>query len=144
VHNLLHQATTQQVPLQQATLHASTKRQVLGTNASIFYSLGVLSQLVILYKAFLQKLWQDLIWDEQLTHLRKEEWNQLINTLPKLSQIHITRKIICAQTTTVHIRRFYASETAFGACIYITSQISSFQSTITFIKRCPTEKTNKP
>jgi hypothetical protein len=113
----------QQVPLQQATLHASTKRQVLRTIASILDPLGLLSPLVILYKALLQKLWQDnLLWDEQLTLLRQEEWNQLIITLPKLSQIYIPRKVICAQATPFHLHAFCdASEIAYGACIYIRS-----------------------
>jgi hypothetical protein len=90
---------------------------VLGTTESIFYPLGLLSPSVILYKVLLQKLWQDnLLWDDQLTSVRQKEWNQLIYTLPKLSQICIPRKVICAQETTVHLHGFCdASETELGA-----------------------------
>ena len=115
--------TSQQVPLQRATLHASTKRQVLRHIASIFDPLGLLSPSVIAYKVFLQKLWQDnLLWDEQLTNLRQEEWNQLMLKLPQLTQIRIPRKVICTNATAIHLHGFCdSSEQAYGACMYIRS-----------------------
>ena len=138
--------TSQQVPLQRAMLHASTKRQVLGHIASIFDPLGLLSPSVIAYKVFLQKLWQDnLLWDEQLTDLRQEEWNQLMLTLPQLTQIRIPRKVICTNATAIHLHGFCdSSEQAYGACMYIRSNRSNQPSVqlfvVFFIKGCSTEK----
>jgi len=82
-----------------------------------------LSPAVIAYKIFLQKLWQDkLQWDELLpTHLQ-QEWNQLLQTNPKLSQLKINRKVICSNVTNIQIHGFCdSSERAYGACLYIRS-----------------------
>jgi len=86
---------------------ASTKCKVLAITASIFDPLGVLSPAVIACKIFLQKLWQDkLQWDELLpTHLQ-QEWNQLLQTIPKLSQLKINRKVICSNATNIQIHGF--------------------------------------
>jgi hypothetical protein len=68
-------------------------------------------------------LWQDkLQWDELLpTHLQ-QEWNQLLQTIPKLSQIKINRKVICSNATNIQIHGFCdSSERAYGACLYIRS-----------------------
>ena len=60
---------------------------MLATTASIFDPLGLLSPAVIAYKIFLQKLWQDeLQWDEILPAHLQQEWNHLLQTIPKLSQ----------------------------------------------------------
>ena len=102
---------------------ASTKHKVLAITASIFDSLGLLSPAVIAYKIFLQKLWQDkLQWDELLpTHLQ-QEWNQLLQTIQKLSQLKINRKVICPNATNIQIHGFCdSSERAYGACLYIRS-----------------------
>ena len=102
---------------------ASTKLKVLAITASIFDPLRLLSPAVIAYKIFLQKLWQDkLQWDELLpTHLQ-QEWNQLLQTIPKLSQLKINRKVICPNATYIQIHGFCdSSERAYGACLYICS-----------------------
>jgi len=96
---------------------------VLAITASIFDPLGLLSPAVIAYKIFLQKLWQDkLQWDELLpTHLQ-QEWNQLLQTIPKLSQLKINKKVICSNATNIQIHGFCdSSERAYGACLYIHS-----------------------
>jgi hypothetical protein len=73
---------------------ASTKRKVLATTASIFDPLGLLSPAVIAYKIFLQKLWQNkLQGDEQLPAHLKKEWDQLLYTIPKRSQIKATETL---------------------------------------------------
>ena len=102
---------------------ASTKRKVLATTASIFDPLGLLSPAVIAYKIFLQKLWQDkLQWDELLPVHLQQEWNQLHQTIPQLSQIKINRKVICSTATNLQIHGFCdSSERAYGACLYIHS-----------------------
>jgi len=71
--------------VQTSNCTASTKRKMVATTALIFDPLGLLSPAVIAYKIFLQKLWQNKSQcDEQLpTHLQ-QEWNQLLQTIPKL------------------------------------------------------------
>jgi hypothetical protein len=102
---------------------ASTKRKVLAITASIFDPLGLLSPAVIAYKIFLQKLWQHkLQWDKLLpTHLQ-QEWNQLLQTIPTLSQLKINRKVICSYATNIQLHGFCdSSEQAYGACLYLRS-----------------------
>jgi len=54
---------------------------VLAITASIFDPLGLLSPAVIVYKIFLQKLWQDkLQCDELLPAHLQQSWNQLHRT----------------------------------------------------------------
>jgi hypothetical protein len=107
----------------QANSATSTKRKVLAMTASIFDPLGLLSSSVVAYKMLLQKLWQDkLNWDEQLPLHLQEEWNQLLHTIPRLSQIKIPRKVICTNATNIQIHGFCdSSEQGYGACIYIRS-----------------------
>jgi hypothetical protein len=100
-----------------------TKRKVLAITASIFDPLGLLSPAVIAYKIFLQKLWQDkLQWDEVLPAHLQQEWNQLQQTIPTLSQLKINRKVICPNATNIQLHGFSdSSERAYGACLYLRS-----------------------
>jgi len=102
---------------------ASTNRKVLATTASIFDPLGLLSPAVIVYKIFLQKLWQDKQqWDELLPAHLQQEWNQLLQIIPKLSQLKINWKVICSNAVNIQIYGFCdSSERAYGACLYICS-----------------------
>jgi hypothetical protein len=111
------------IQMQPANFTATTKRMVLSTTASIFDPLGLLSPAVIAYKRFLQKLWQDkLQWDEPLPIHLQQEWNQLHQTIPQLSQIKINRKVICSKATSLQLHGFSdSSERAYGACIYMRS-----------------------
>jgi len=62
---LLCTPTTDQLQVRNTTTQVTptddtgSKRKIMAITASIFYSLGLLSQAVIAYKTFLQKLWQD-------------------------------------------------------------------------------------
>jgi len=110
-----------QVPSDNSTVN--TKRRVLATTASIFDPLGLLSPAVIAYKIFLQKLWQDkLQWDQLLPFHLQQEWNQLYQTIPKLSQHKIAKKVICSDAIKLQLHGFCdSSERAYGACLYIRS-----------------------
>ena len=69
-----------------------TKRSVLATTASIFDPLGLLSPTVIMYKMFIQTLWQaKLDWDTELPLLLQNKWSQLCHTLPQLFHIKFPR-----------------------------------------------------
>jgi len=96
---------------------------VLAITASIFDPLGLLSPAVIAYKIFLQKLWQDKLQCDELipSHLQ-QECNQLYQTIPKLSQHKIARKVICSDAIKLQVHEFCdSSERAYGACLYISS-----------------------
>ena len=93
--------------MQQTNSTVSTKRKVLATTASIFDPLGLLSPAVIAYKIFLQKLWQNkLQWDEPLPAHLQQEWNYLLQTIPKLSQLKVNRKVICSNAVNVQLHGF--------------------------------------
>jgi hypothetical protein len=100
---------------------------VLAKVASIFDPLGLISPSVIIYKTCLQKLWQNsLQWDVQLSPQLQGEWDKLCNTMPKLSEICINRKVVCIHATNLQLQCFCdSSERAYGACIYIRSTDSN-------------------
>jgi len=109
--------------VQKTNSTASTKRRVLATTASIFDPLGLLSPAVIAYKIFLQKLWQDrLQCDELLPAHLQQEWNQLLLTIPKLSQLKINRNVICSNAVNIQLHGICdSSERDYGACLYMRS-----------------------
>jgi len=130
--------TTTQVQPTDST--ASTKRRVLATTVSIFDPLGLLSPAVIVYKIFLQKLWQDkLQWDELPPAHLQQEWNQLIQAIPKLSWIKINGKVICSSATNIQLHGLCdSSEQAYGACLYIRSTDSTHKTSCELL--CSTSK----
>ena len=93
--------------VQQTKSTASTRREMLATTASIFDSLALLSPAAIANKIFLQKLWQDKLQCDELfpAHLQ-QQWNQLLQTIPKLSQIKINRNVICSNAVNIQIHGF--------------------------------------
>jgi len=106
---------------------ASTKRKVLAITASIIDPPGLLSPAVIPYKIFLQKLWQDKLQCDELipAHLQ-QEWNHLLQTIHKLSQLKINRKVICSNAVNIQLHGFCdSSERAYGACLYMRSTDSN-------------------
>jgi hypothetical protein len=89
---LLWNPTTDQLQVKhsynpgETTNSTSTKRTVLATTVSIFDPLGLLRPAVISYKILLQKLWQEkLPWNELLPAHLQQEWNQLLQTIPRQS-----------------------------------------------------------
>jgi hypothetical protein len=68
-------------------------------------------------------LWQDkLQWDELLPAHLQQEWNQLFQTIPTLSQLKINRRVICSNATNIQLHGFCdSSERAYGACLYLRS-----------------------
>jgi hypothetical protein len=65
-------------------------------------------------------LWQDkLQWDKLLPAHLQQERNQLLQTIPTLSQLKINRKVICSNATNIQLHGFCdSSELAYGACPY--------------------------
>ena len=110
-------------PFPTTNVKIDTKRKVLAQVAPIFDPLGLISPSVIVYKTYLQRLWQDkLPWDEPLSVQLQDDWDTLSDTIPQLSNIYINRKDICTQAVNVQLHGFCdSSETAYGACFYLRS-----------------------
>ena len=63
-----------------------------------------------------------LQWDELLPVHLQWKWNQPLQTIPKLSQLKINRRVICSIAINIQIRGFCdSSERACGACLYFHS-----------------------
>jgi hypothetical protein len=108
---------------QAASVPADTKRKVLSITASIFDPLGLPSPSVIVYKTFLQQMWQDnLSGNTQLPTIRHQKWQSRQKTIPQLLQIRINRKVIPANARNIELHAFCdSSELAYGAWLFIRS-----------------------
>jgi len=80
---------------------------VLTNTASIYDHLGLLSPDIIAFKTFIQKLWQDKLKSDALlpAHLQ-QEWNQLLQTIHKLSQIKLIQKDNSSNAVNIQIYGF--------------------------------------
>ena len=100
---------------------------MLTNTASIYDHLGLLSPDIIAFKTFIQKLWQDKLKSDALlpAHLQ-QEWNQLLQTIHKLSQIKLIQKDNSSNAVNIQIYGFCEiSEWAYGACLYRLSTDSN-------------------
>ena len=71
-----------------------TKRQLLSETAKLFDPVGWLSPIVIRSKVLLQKLWvQGIEWDQLVSTAIQEEWEQIKDDLPHLSELKLQRCI---------------------------------------------------
>ncbi|XP_067204174.1 uncharacterized protein [Linepithema humile] len=99
-----------------------TKRSILSRIALIFDPLGLLGPATVFAKIVMQDLWRlKMDWDESipLDHLIK--WQRYEDELQDLQSISIPRRVITInQPVHLEMHGFSdASETAFGACIYL-------------------------
>nr|CAI5835101.1 unnamed protein product [Callosobruchus analis] len=101
----------------------TTKRSILSATAQIYDPLGLLGPVTILAKILIQKLWQiQLSWDEQIPPELQAKWIDIKGQLPKLHDIEIPRHVTQTSTVSCQLHGFAdASESAYGACIYIRS-----------------------
>jgi hypothetical protein len=101
-----------------------TKRSVVRAITSIYDPLGLLSQVIIQCKIFMQQFWQTTVnWDDPLTTELKEHWQSLQHKLPIVNSIQIDRLVIREERLErLEIHGFSdASEVAYGACIHLRS-----------------------
>ncbi|XP_074032056.1 uncharacterized protein [Leptinotarsa decemlineata] len=98
-----------------------SKRQILSLTAQIFDPLGILSPVTIRAKIILQELWKlKLSWDESLPSNLHTEWSNYQSQLQCLNSIKIPRQASCPNPVSVQFHGYCdASQTAYGACIYI-------------------------
>ncbi|XP_050535031.1 uncharacterized protein LOC126902051 [Daktulosphaira vitifoliae] len=102
-----------------------TKRDLLSTLNSVFDPLGFLGPVLIRGKVFLQELWQiNLNWDDVLPEELQVRWATYIQELEGLHQLRIPRAVKTDGQGTMELHGFCdASQSAYGACIYLRQQI---------------------
>ncbi|XP_039309115.1 uncharacterized protein LOC120358582 [Solenopsis invicta] len=100
-----------------------TKQSVLSTIAQVFDPLGLMGPTIIRAKIILQQLWQLKIrWEESLPLPLHTMWVQYQNQVNEINSISIPRRIIGDEPQTIELHGFCdASESAYGACIYMRS-----------------------
>ena len=72
-----------------------SKRVISSLIAAIFYSLGLISPVVVVYKIFLQQLWlHKLDWDEQLPSELFSQWMDMYLRLSQVNEIAVDRLVL--------------------------------------------------
>nr|XP_012152116.1 PREDICTED: uncharacterized protein LOC105664028 [Megachile rotundata] len=101
-----------------------TKRTVTSIIAQIFDPLGLVGPTVIKAKIILQKLWElRLDWDESLPQELHTLWQSIYKELRNINNISIQRHVIDKNVSQLQFHGFCdASESAYGACIYIRTR----------------------
>lgn len=100
-----------------------TKRSIMSNSFKLFDPLGLLSPVVVQPKMLLQKLWQHKSdWDEPVSEEIKNEWLKFTDCLKSLIDLHIPRLVLGNSPVRIELHSFSdASQSAYGACIYIVS-----------------------
>ncbi|XP_014614842.1 PREDICTED: uncharacterized protein LOC106792829 [Polistes canadensis] len=107
-----------------APVQRITKRVILASVAKVFDPLGLIGPVTVTGKVIIQRLWQRSIhWDESIPMDLETAWLHYAKQLPVLNDIRVERKTICKNAKEIEMHGFAdASETAYGACIYIVSK----------------------
>ncbi|XP_063988328.1 uncharacterized protein LOC135168255 [Diachasmimorpha longicaudata] len=111
--------TARQIEIAKTT----TKRKILSEIAAIFDPLGLLGPIILKAKNIIQQLWSaKLDWDEPIPLYILTIWTDFCNQLSLINDLKFERKILIKNSTRNEIHGFCdASETGFGACIYLKS-----------------------
>ncbi|XP_059223054.1 uncharacterized protein LOC131996886 [Stomoxys calcitrans] len=101
-----------------------TKRKILSTVAKIFDPAGWISPIIIQSKMLLQHLWlEGTKWDESVKPNTLLKWNQFVDNIQLIPNIHIPRWVKFAPLVSTQIHGFCdASEKAYCAVIYLRVQ----------------------
>ena len=106
-----------------------TKREVLRQTASLFDPLGIVAPFILRAKVLMQHLWTlNLTWDERLAETESKTWENWPEELKLLKEVHVPRcmKPVAGEVTSHQLHVFCdASETAFGAVIYLRTSLSN-------------------
>ncbi|XP_030758319.1 uncharacterized protein LOC115884018 [Sitophilus oryzae] len=105
-------------------LQKVTKRKILSLVAQIFDPLGLVGPILVKAKLILQALWRlTLDWDDEVPLDIKITWGSFQNQIAALNKLHIPRKTVCKDSVGTQLHCFSdASESAYGACVYLRSQ----------------------
>jgi hypothetical protein len=107
-----------------------TKRNLLADIARFYDPLGFVEPVIVTFKIFMQSLWKLKVdWDEELPSDCADYWRKYRTELCEINKLKIDRKIIPdvmdPDGLEYELIGFAdASESAFGACIYIRTKIS--------------------
>lgn len=98
-----------------------TKRSILSAISQIYDPLGLLSPVVIVVKALLQKLWLTKVgWDDALPPDIVLYWKKFVESISNLYKLRIPRFVMCDSPKVIELHIFTdASQIAYGACAYI-------------------------
>ncbi|XP_036138905.1 uncharacterized protein LOC118644436 [Monomorium pharaonis] len=105
-----------------------SKRSILSEVSSLFDPLGLIGPVIVVAKVLLQELWQlGLDWDESIPQDLHAKWIQIKTQLPDLSALRIPRRVkYQADPNRIQVHGYCdASQLAYGACIYVRSQIDT-------------------
>nr|XP_012232669.1 PREDICTED: uncharacterized protein LOC105678151 [Linepithema humile] len=100
-----------------------TKRTILSIVSQIFDPLGLIGPSTIKAKIMLQQMWQlKLSWDDSLLSDLHTEWTGYVEHLKSINDICIPRITVCHNPARIDLHGFSdASESAYGACVYLHS-----------------------
>lgn len=103
-----------------------TKRIILSTVSQIFDPLGLLSPTIMIAKVLLQQLWLLKIdWDDALPSDVTRAWDKFVTSLSILNSMRVPRHAIGTYINYIELHVFSdASQTAYGACIYVRTVTS--------------------
>lgn len=109
-----------------------TKRSIMSNTFKIFDPLGLLSPVVIKPKIILQNIWRlKLDWDEPVPDEIRDDWCNFTINLHCVSDFAIPRWVLIDESTAVELHSFSdASQSAYGACIYVKSFDSKNQCSV--------------
>lgn len=112
-----------------------TKRHILSVISQIFDPLGLVSPCVIEAKILMQKLWINKYqWDDEVSKDILDSWIVFSDTLPCLNQLKIPRWVLSDNCERYEIHVFSdASQSAYGACLYIRSVQRSGSVNVTLV-----------
>ncbi|BET01615.1 Pao retrotransposon peptidase [Nesidiocoris tenuis] len=98
-----------------------TKRIALSTISKIFDPLGLLGPVTVKAKIFIQDLWRgNFSWDEPLSKSLTKRWRIFCQTLYKIKELQIPRKIVSPNARSIELHGMCdASMDAYGACVYL-------------------------
>lgn len=104
-------------------LRNQTKRSILSHVARIFDPLGLLAPSVVVAKIVILQIWKEKIdWDEPVPLHILNTWNKFENGVEVLANLRIPRRVFIDDFKEAELHGFSdASETAYGACIYVKS-----------------------
>ena len=104
-----------------------SKRGILSTVARVFDPLGFLGPFMLLMKSFIQELWKlRLDWDDEIPSNLANDWQQLIQELDLLSNIHVPRFVVSAEAFQFQIVGFCdASLKGYCGALYIRTITST-------------------
>lgn len=98
-----------------------TKRTILSFVAQLFDPLGLVNPTIVLGKIIMQRIWKlGIGWDESLPLELLTLWNQFCEDMKFINDISVPRYALNHQCISIELHGFSdASETAYGACIYM-------------------------